>query len=164
MAKAQYQYETSPKKLLPDFEEVEDRKAKKKKSTARKAATELSRKQKTKMIAYIVLIFAMMLVISYRNSLIDEKYSEVKKLETSLVALEKGNKQTEVSIERNVNLNTIKELAEGLGMQALDSSQTVNINLDKQDYIESSIEEIEFEEEHKSWLDEILEKISKLFK
>lgn len=161
MARAQYQYETSPKKLLPDYEK-ENKKAKK--STSKKVVAELSRKQKAKLIVYICVIFAMMLVISYRNSLIDERYNEVKKLETSLAALEKGNKQTEVNIERNVNLKTIKELAEGLGMQALDSSQTVNINLDKQDYIESSVEEIEFEEEQKSWLDEILEKISELFK
>ena len=164
MARADYQYETSPKKLLPDYEVTQNRKAKKKKATSKKVVTEPSKKQKAKLIVYIAVLFAMMLVVSYRNSLIDERYSEVKKLEASLALLEKGNKQTEVSIERSVNLKTIKELAEGLGMQALDSSQTVNINLDKQDYIESSVEEIEFEEEQKSWLDEILEKISELFK
>ena len=162
MARAQYQYETSPKKLLPDYE-TENQKVKKKKSTSKKVSKELSKKQKAKLIVYIAVLFAMMLVVSYRNSLIDEKYNEVKKLESSLAALEKVNKQTEVSIEKSVNLKTIKELAEGLGMQALDSSQTVNINLNKEDYIESSVEEIEFEEEEKSWLDTIFEKVSEIF-
>ena len=163
MAKAQYQYETSPKKLVPDYNESENIKAKTNRVTSKKVSKELSRKQKAKLIVYIVLLFAIMLVISYRNSLIDERYNEIKKLETSLATLEKGNKQTEVSIERSVNLKTIKELAEGLGMKALDSSQTVNINLEKQDYIEASIEDIEFEEEEKSWLDAIFEKISEIF-
>lgn len=163
MAKAQYQYETSPKKLIPDYE-LDEQNLKKKKSTSKKVSKELSRKQKIKLIVYVVAIFAMMLVISYRNSLIDEKYTEVKKLETSLATLEKVNKQTEVSIERNTNLKTIKELAEGLGMKALDASQTVNINLNKQDYIESSVEEIEFEEEEKSFLDKVIEAITGLFK
>lgn len=162
MAKAQYQYETSPKKLIPDYD-FEEKVSKNKKSTSKKVSKELSRKQKVKLIIYVVTIFAMMLVVSYRNSLIDEKYNEVKKLETSLAALEKVNKQTEVSIERNTNLQTIKELAEGLGMQALDSTQTVNINLNKQDYIESSAEEIEFDEEEKSIFEKIIEKIKDLF-
>ena len=162
MAKAQYQYETSPKKLIPDYD-FDEQVEQKKKSTSKKVSRELSRKQKVKLIVYVVTIFAMMLVVSYRNSLIDEKYNEVKKLETSLAALEKVNKQTEVSIERNTNLKSIKELAEGLGMQALDSSQTVDISLNKQDYIESSAQEIEFDEEEKSFFDKIIEAIKELF-
>lgn len=160
MAKAEYQYETSPKKLLPDYEE-ETRK--RKKSTAKKTSKELSRKQKVKLISYIIAIFAIMLVISYRNSLINEKYNEIKEMQASLATLEKTNKQTEVNIERNVNLKTIKELAEGMGMQALDSSQTVNIDLNKQDYIETSAEEVEIEEKEANWFDKLIQKISEIF-
>ena len=71
MAKAQYQYETSPKKLVPDYNESENIKAKTNRVTSKKVSKELSRKQKAKLIVYIVLLFAIMLVISYRNSLID---------------------------------------------------------------------------------------------
>ena len=162
MAKAQYQYETSPKKLLPDYED--EVVSKKKKSTAKKVSKELSKKQKVKLILYVIAVFAIMLVISYRNSLIDEKYNEIKEMQASLAALEKTNKQTEVNIERNVNLKTIKELAEGMGMQALDSSQTVNIDLNKQDYIESSIEQVEIEDEEVSWFDKLTQIISEIFK
>lgn len=164
MAKAGYQYETSPKKLIPDYEEENNQRIKNKKVVAKKVSKELSRKQKVKMISCIVLLFIMMLVIGYRNSLIDEKYDEIKKLQVSLETLEKVNKQTEVSIERNVNLKTIKELAEGLGMQALDSSQTVNIDLNKQDYIEASTEEVQIEKEETGWFENIIESISQIFK
>lgn len=155
-----YQYETSPRKLEPEYEPIKEGYKKKKTSTISKKAN--GKKQKAelkshiKAIIYVLLIFTALFVISYRNSLINEKFNNNEGLKTQLSAIQKENEQLRVSLENNMNLTNIERLAEKkLGMQKLDNSQKVYISLDKRDYVESASEEVIIEEET-NWIDNIL--------
>lgn len=155
-----YQYETSPRKLQPEYEP----RIKKypKKSTARKVKVEPKKQVKpkekrklkieAKVIAYVAIGFTILFAISYRNSVINEKFAETKTLKSNLAALQKENDQLEANIESSLNLKTIEQSAkELLGMQKLENSQSVYINLPKQDYIEPASEEILEEDNTSLW-------------
>ena len=157
-----YQYGTSPRKLAPEY----DRKPKKypKKSTAKKTTTvkkqqeqtakkvKENKKQQTKVVLYVLAVFAMLFVISYRNSTIAEDFSKIKALKTDLAAIEKENEQLKVNIESNLNLKKVEETAmASLGMQRLNNNQTVYIAMPKEDYIESVSEKVVTTEEN-NWI------------
>lgn len=154
-----YQYETSPRKLQPEYRP--EKKKYPKKSTARKkvetkkTAKKQVKKQansQIKVMAYVAIGFSILFAISYRNSVINEKFSEIKTLKSNLAAIQKENEQLEVNIENNLNLQTVEQSAkEMLGMQKLDKSQTVYINLPKQDYVEPATEEIIKEDNTSLW-------------
>ena len=152
---SRYQYETSPRKLQPEYRP--EKKKYPKKSTARKTAKpkKVTAKQtngQIKMMAYVAIGFMILFAISYRNSIINEKFSEIKTLKSDLSAIQKENEQLEVNIENGLNLQTVEQSAkEMLGMQKLDKAQTVYINLPKQDYVEPATEEILKEENINIW-------------
>ena len=162
MAYNRYQYGTSPRKLQPEYEPQVKRYPKK--STAKKAKVETKKRVKTrqkekrkvkpeaKMMLYVAIGFMILLAISYRNSVINEKFTKIKELKSNLSTLQKENEQLEANIESNLNLKTIEQSArDSLGMQKLENSQSVYINLPKQDYIELAVEEINKEEEVSIW-------------
>ena len=102
-----YQYETSPRKLEPEYRPI--RKTYPKKSTAKKQeAKKLQNKKKQKVkqhlkaeakaIVYVGVLFAVLFAISYRNTVISEKYSQIKEMKSNLAAIEKENEQIEVNI------------------------------------------------------------------
>ena len=159
MARTGYQYETSPRKLEPSYRPkkksnirvVETRKHKVKVSSE-------ERKKQLKVTCTIVAVFALLLTISYRNSLINEKFNKVQTLKRELSSLQKENEQTKVNIENNLNSNYIEQQAkEKLGMRKLTNKQTIYINLPKKDYVESPSEKVVIEEEEeKGWLEQFL--------
>lgn len=162
-----YQYETSPRKLQPEYTPV--KKKYPKKSTAKKQDVKISSKKQQaknnnlKILLYIGAMFAILFAISYRNALIAQEYNEIKSLKAQLAEVEKENKQLEVNIESKTNLGAIEEKAEKeLGLKKLDDSQTVYVSLDKSDYIESSIEEVKIEE-NKNLFENIINKIKNIF-
>ncbi len=100
--------------------------------------------------------FIILFAISYRNSVINEKFSEIKTLKANLAEIEKENEQLKVNIENNLNLKSVEQSAkEILGMQKLNNSQTVYINLPKEDYVESATEEIA-KEDNSNWFEKII--------
>ena len=146
-----YQYETSPRKLKPEYEP--NIKKRTRKNTAKKAKTQRNKKQQAKVqkkfknhvkiVKYVLIGFGILFAISYRNSVINEKFAQIKNLKTNLAAVEKENEQLKVNIENSLNLKNVEQSAkETLGMQKLDKSQTVYINLPKEDYVEAATEEI----------------------
>ena len=93
-----YQYETSPRKIEPDY----NVKRKKTKQTVNKQKIKQEEEQRKnnlkaqkrvhyKNIAMIVGIFLMLLVVSYRNSLITEKFNEIQDKKSELASVEKTN-------------------------------------------------------------------------
>lgn len=165
---SRYQYETSPRKLQPEYRP--NPKKYPKKSTAKKTkavSNEKEKKQvkpkvkrhlkkKIKIVAYVMIGFAILFAISYRNSIINEKFSEIKTLKSNLASIEKENEQLKVNVENNLNLKSVEQSAkEMLGMQKLENSQTVYINLPKQDYVEPAAEEI-IKEENLNWFEKII--------
>ncbi len=168
MTQGRYQYETSPRKINPDY----DRKTKKlPKKRQLKIVEDLPRKQvkvsaeqrKRQMKTTIIVagLFLLLLIISCRNSQIDKQFIQIQNQKKQLATLQKENEQLKVNIENSLNLSNIEKIAkEELGMQKLSSKQTVYVSLPKKDYVESASEKIVIEEE-KNWWEEFIDKLLK---
>ena len=151
-----YEYETSPRKLEPDYGNIQSRSRKTVKKQVKKNKPVQSKKTVTKRnlkhILKIVVGFIALLTISYRYSIINTSFNEKEALKKELAEVKKVNDQLQVSIEEGMNINVIeKEAKEKLGMQKLDNSQKVYVNLDKQDYTEYSADTIITENEETWW-------------
>jgi len=167
-----YQYETSPRKLEPDYAPKKNpykgkpstaKKTTSKKKTSHKKALN-TKKTQNKMMKYLVLGFLVFFAICYRNAQIDQSFTEVQDLKDELSAINKENIQLEIAIENSLNLSNIEQQAKDLlGMQKLTSKQTVYVDLPKTDYIEVAAEEVIIEEEQ-TFIGKIFTEIGKLFK
>ena len=157
-----YQYETSPRKLQPEYTPQRKKKPIQKKSTAQKVEKTKKEKVKTKtkkkinarkqFIVLFAVVFVVLLGISYRNSLIAERFNKKEQLKEQLSSMQKENNQLKVNIESSLNLNNIEKLAkEKLGMKKLDNNQKVYVSLPKEDYIEVASEEVVIKEETNLW-------------
>lgn len=140
-----YEYETSPRKLEPDY--VPPKKKKKnqniKNVQEKEKLKKIETKKHAKLIIYIGIGFLTLFTISYRNTVINENFAELKNLKTDLAVIEKENEQLKVNIENSLNYNNIEKMAkEKLGMQKVNNNQTVYVNLPRQDYIEPATEEV----------------------
>ena len=165
-----YQYETSPRKLQPEYETKKNPYEKKKASTQKskkqsnKAKVKTQIKPRARLIIGIAATFAILFAISYQNSLITESFNKKETLKKELSTIEKENEQLKIGIEKSLNLNKVEQSAkEMLGMQKLDNSQKVYINLPKQDYVESNKEEVIIEEETNFW-EQLAKTIKNIFK
>lgn len=165
-----YQYETSPRKLEPDYAPKKNP-YKGKPSTAKKTTNKKTsnkkllntKKSQNKLVKYLILGFMVIFAICYRNAQIDQSFTEVQNLKDKLSQINKENVQLEVAIENSLNLSNIEQQAkELLGMQKLTSKQTVYVDLPKTDHIESAAEEVIIEET--TFISKIFSEIGKLFK
>jgi len=168
-----YQYETSPRKLEPEYRPIKKKtnynKSKNNKTQLKKTKSQIKKEQelkdkklKAKVIVYMLILFAAFFVITYRNSQIDESFMKVKSMQAELALLQKENAQLEVTIENSFNLSAIEQQAkELLGMQKLDESQKEYINLPKQEFVETVSEKIVIEEQ--TWFDKLIKVITNLW-
>lgn len=162
-----YQYETSPRKLQPEYIPIKKKYPKKstvsKKTINAQKQAKVTQAKNIKIMLYIGIIFAILFAVSYRNALVAQRYSELKDLKVKLSKIEKENEQLEVNIESKTNLSAIEKRAEEeLGMKKLDESQTIYVSLDKTDYIESAAESVKLEEEL-NWFQKIINAIKNTF-
>lgn len=148
-----YQYETSPRKLEPEYRPEKNPYSKKKsgalknKDVKQKEKPRNQVKERLKLVINIAMIFSALFVISYRNSKINESFNKNADLKQSLAVTQKENEQLQVNIENSLNLSNIEKIAkEKLGMQKLDNSQKVYVSLPKKDYIEPAVEKVTIEE------------------
>lgn len=151
-----YQYETSPRKIEPEYRPYKKQETYKKKSTAKKVnkktKTKAKMQPKAKIVLYAIIGFAILFGISYRNSLITESFNKKEELKANLSSIQKENEQLKVNIESSLNLNNVEQMAkEMLGMQKLDNKQKVYVSLPKKDYIEAATEEVVIEEDLSIW-------------
>lgn len=164
MARSRYEYSTSPRKLQPDYrpkKQTKKRNLKVVEDLPRQdvKVSKVQRERQTKLTLIVIAVFILLLTISYRNSQINEKFSEVQSLKNELSSLQKENEQLKVSIENGLNLNNIEKLAkEKLGMQKLTNKQTLYVSLPKRDYVESATEEVVIENS-KNWFEQFVDKI-----
>ena len=151
-----YEYGTSPRKQVPK------NKSKRAKPHLVKPK-KIQSKNNTNLVFALILVFTMLFIIIYRNSMVNEAFSQMQGLKKEMTALQKENDQLEVNIQNSINLNNIETAAkEGLGMQKLTTAQTVYISLDKKDYIEPNVEAVVIEEET-NWLENLKNKIEEIF-
>ena len=164
MAGTRYEYSTSPRKIEPQHKTQKKNKREKLKVVENlpRQEVKISKEQKKKQLKLtltVIGIFVVLLTISYRNSQINENFTEIQTLKKELSALEKENEQLKVTIENGLNLNNIEKLAkEKLGMQKLTNKQTVYVTLPKKDYVESASEEVVLEQEE-NWFKNIINNI-----
>ena len=169
MNRHHYEYGTNPRKIEPNYkrgkkQNKNDVKTRiKRNEEVRKQAMKLEKKKHQKNVALVVAIFLILLAISYRNSLINEKFNEIQNKKTELSSIEKTNGQLQVSIEESVNLSSIEQAAKDrLGMKKPDNDQKVYVELEKKDYVETATEEIkEDTKDSNKWYEKILDKIFK---
>ena len=169
MNRHNYEYGTNPRKIEPNYkrgkkQNKNDVKTRiKRNEEERKQAMKLEKKKHQKNVALVVAIFLILLAISYRNSLINEKFNEIQNKKTELSSIEKTNGQLQVSIEESVNLSSIEQAAKDrLGMKKPDNDQKVYVELEKKDYVETATEEIkEDTKDSNKWYEKILDKIFK---
>ena len=161
-----YQYGTSPRKIEPNYRPRKKTIQKEKITKANDEQQRLNnlkaeKRRHHKNIAMIVGVFLILLAISYRNSLITERFNEIQDKKSELAAIEKTNGQLEVSIESSLNLGNVeKEAKKSLGMNKLSDKQKVYVTLPKKDYIESTTESIKIQEES-NWFQSLINKIFK---
>ena len=159
-----YEYGTTPKKVKTYEKDKKQNKYNEQLEINKRQkleAIKLEKKKHNQNVAFIIAVFLILLVISYRSSLINERFSAIQKDKETLSALQKTNDQLEVSIEGSLNLKNVEEVAKDkLGMQKLDNEQKVYVNLDKKDYVEASSEDIEIEnKEDTNWFAKIVNKL-----
>ena len=162
MSRNGYQYTTNPRKLEPDYKQTRRKKKLKVVEDVPRQKVEISkeqRKKQRKITLFVIAIFGVLLTISYRNSQINEEFTEVQNLKQELASLQKENEQTKVSIENGLNLTNIEKIAkEKLGMQKLTNKQTIYVRKKKKDYVESASEEVIIEE-NENWFQKFIDKI-----
>ena len=158
-----YQYETSPRKLEPDYKTEKKRQNIRVVRDLPKQEVKISKEQKRrhrKATLLVLAIFALLLTISYRNTKINEKFNDMQNLKTELASLQKENEQLQVTIENSLNFSNIeKQAKEKLGMQKLTNKQTVYVSLPKKDYIEPATEKVEISDNNKNWFEKFVDKI-----
>jgi len=156
---ARYQYETSPRKIETEYKNTN---TKTKKKINKVKRVEIKQQKKVMPILKVLAIFIILLTISYRNSLINEKFTDIKEMKSELALIEKENEQLKVNIESQMNLTNIEQKAKDeLGMKKQTKEQTKYINIEKQDFVESASEEIVIEES-KSFFYKIIEMIKNI--
>ena len=84
-----YQYETSPRKLQPEYEPKKRKTQKKQVAKKSKSKVNTKKKSNSKIILYIAIAFVILFAVSFRNALISQKYTEIKKLKGELSNIEK---------------------------------------------------------------------------
>lgn len=147
-----YQYETSPRKYEPEYNDKPRRKKSKqnkqtKKSVNKKATRFENFKFRFMCILNAVMFLTAVFVISSRSALITQSFAEIQSLKTTINDIKKENDQLEINIQNSLNLSNIEQTAKDmLGMQKLTNKQTIYLSLPKKDYIEPSTEKVILEE------------------
>ena len=171
MEKFGYEYGATPRKLEPEYGPRKIKKSKEEfekqikiNEKQKKEAMKMEKKKHNKNVALVAAIFLILLTISYRSSLINERFNEIQNSKEKLASIQKTNGQLEVSIESSLNLSNVKNAAKDkLGMQELDNGQKVYVTLDKKDYGEGSTENIDItsdsDKSSDTWYKKIINKI-----
>ena len=162
MARAEYQYSTSPRKLEPEYRSQKRKQKLRVVEDLPRQEVKVSKEQKRKRIQLtitVIAIFGLLLTISYRNSQLNEKFNEMQSLKKELSSLQKENEQLKVNIANGLNLANIEKLAkEKLGMQKLTNKQIVYVSLPKKDYVESASEKVVIKDQT-NWFEKLVNKI-----
>ena len=164
MPRASYQYGTSPRKYEPDYTPRKTTKRTTTKTTSKKKEVKNSEakkriekqrvqkaqqtKNRTLQVAVVLVIFGMLLALSYREITIMEMFNQKKNMETQLSTIQKENGQIEKDIrevESKLNWNDIQSTATAtLGMQV---KKPIEIDLEKTDNVETTTKFIKEQEE-----------------
>jgi cell division protein FtsL len=188
-----YQYETSPRKLKPEYDVP--KKASNKKKSNSKTKKETTKKKTTKSTSKAtpktnvkvdkqkeaksekvlraktsfsiffkcVVLFAILFLVIFRNSQISESFSQIQKLKASITELQKENDQIEISIQNNINANNIEQKAKELLGMQKLSNKQIVYISLSKKDYVEPRTEEVIVEEEKSFLESIIDKIKDIF-
>ncbi len=126
MPKSSYAYDLKVEKLLKVAQEKElkfkliktDKKIKEKK------------KGRVKLVASVVIVFAMFMAISCRYNAISEKNIEVQRLEKDLLSAKGVLATSEIKLEKAVDMDKLESYSKGqLGMQKPEKNQIIYLDV-----------------------------------
>lgn len=89
-----------------------------------------SKRSRMTSVMFVVIAFAMLMIVSYRYNVISEKNLEVQKLEKSLMATKGVLASTEIKLDKAVDIDKVETYSKGqLGMQKAEKSQIVYLDV-----------------------------------
>ena len=90
----------------------------------------VNKKNRSSLVMFVVIAFAMLMIVSYRYNLISEKNIEVQKLEKNLMATKGALASTEIKLDKAVDIDKVESYSKGqLGMQKAEKSQIVYLDV-----------------------------------
>ena len=154
-----YQYETSPRKVRPEYDKPKktssyNKNKTKSKPKAKKVTTkkkenivENSKKKqedlksknalitraKVSLFLKCMILFAIMFFMVYRNSKISESFSQIQALQAQITEIQKENDQIEINIQNSINLNNIEENIK-ITMKSATQAITIEPNEEADDF------------------------------
>lgn len=94
----------------------------------------VKRKNNVSAIAFILCVFAMTMVITYRYNVISEKNLEIQNLKKELTKVESSLLTSQIEVEQGTDLNKIEAYAkQQLGMQKPEKNQTIYVDTSAKD-------------------------------
>ena len=89
----------------------------------------IQKKNNVSVIVFILSVFAMTMLLTYRYNLISEKNLETIKLQSDLSKVESSLLTSQIEVEQSTDLNKIEAYAkQQLGMQKPDKNQTIYVD------------------------------------
>ena len=114
-----------------------------------------------KNLALVSVFFCLFFMVCYRYSLINEQFSNIKKLKSELLTIQTSNEQIQADIESKTDLTYVENYAKyQLGMQKPSNSQIQYVHVDKQDKITTPVSISE--EQEMNWFESLIYEIRKI--
>lgn len=185
-----YEFGTSPKKVYPEYDDLKIRTRRKttrpKKTNRQNIKTSNKKKTKPKKRSkaykrwkilqlsmtktekfYVIMLVGILLALAFvfivRESEIDKKFMASQDKRNSIEQIEKENSQIELSFQNSLSLTNIeKQARERLGMEKQSPKNTVYVNFDSEDFVESVVVN-RVQNEEKSFIQKIIDKLSSIF-
>lgn len=149
-----YDYEETPKERKPRKAAV--------KKTEVKVEKKINNKSKVRLVASIITVFSMLMVITYRYNLINEKNLEVQSLKKEYKRVAAEVSLAQIELEQHLNLSMVENYAkQKLGMQKPEKNQIIYVDTRQEEYINNAEENNDFFEQIKQTITDICNNIFK---
>lgn len=149
-------YKYQPEYYMPAHEQEQQQHVYRRKV---KKKTAVSVVPKMRMMAIVLVCFAVAFVIIFRYASITEASNTVLSLRNELNHMYRINEQMEASVDRSINLRNIEQIAKNeLGMQRPQQYQIVYVNVPRDDYVQI----LQRKPEISGWFDKIEPMIRRL--
>lgn len=149
-----YNYEngSAARKVKPEYKKNS---IKKEYTVVQTPKKDISSKTKVKTVLWILSMFAVFLIITYRFSLINEKNLKVQSLKKELTSSQSILASSQIEVEQSVDINKVEAYAkQKLGMQKPDKNQII--------YVDNSNSEIVQDEASTTTVDKVIDKIKQV--
>ena len=97
----------------------------------------ISKKNRATLVLTTLLVFTMLMVITYRYNVISEKNLQVQNLKEDLEVAKSELATTQIAVEKVMDINYVESYAkQQLGMQKPEKSQLIYVNMENEESIQ----------------------------